>query len=52
LFDRIAAKGIPWVGYQEVVEWARTMKRFDAPIIMNREGWGLAEEELKETAPG
>jgi hypothetical protein len=52
LFERIAAKGLSWVDYHDVVEWARIMNRFDAPMIFNREGWGLATAELKEFAPG
>jgi hypothetical protein len=51
LFERIAAKGLSWVDYHDVVEWARIMNRFDAPMIFNREGWGLAQVELKETEP-
>jgi hypothetical protein len=51
LFERIAAKGLSWVDYHDVVEWARIMNRFDAPMIFNREGWGLAQVELKESEP-
>jgi hypothetical protein len=51
LFERIAARGLSWVDYHDVVEWARIMNRFDAPMIFNREGWGLAEVELRESEP-
>jgi hypothetical protein len=51
LFDRIAAKGLSWLDAREILEWARVMHRFDAPMIFNREDWGLAGEELKETVP-
>lgn len=51
LFDRIAAKGVSWLDCREVLDWARVMHRFDAPMIFNREDWGLAGEELKETVP-
>jgi hypothetical protein len=51
LFDRIAAKGIPWVDFREVAEWGRLMNRFDAPMIFNRADWGFAKDALKETEP-
>jgi hypothetical protein len=51
LFDRIAAKGLSWVDYREVVDWARIMNRYDAPMIFNRADWGFANDELKETEP-
>ncbi len=51
LFDRIAAKGLSWVDYREVVDWACIMNRYDAPMIFNRADWGFANDELKETEP-
>jgi hypothetical protein len=51
LYERIAAKGIPWLNYDDVVQWARTMNSFDAPIIFNHENWGLAADELQEARP-
>jgi hypothetical protein len=51
LFDRIAAKGLSWLGYEDVLQWARIMNRFDAPMIFNHDGWGMAADELKETRP-
>ncbi len=51
LFDRIAAKGISCVDYQEVMNWARIMKRVDAPMIFNGGDWGLAQDELTEMFP-
>jgi hypothetical protein len=48
LFERIAAKGIPWVDYQQVMDWAVEMRRLDAPLIFNREDWGFAKIDLTE----
>jgi len=49
LFARLAAKGLPFLDYQEVVGWAAQMRRLDSPMIFNRENWGLADLELPET---
>jgi hypothetical protein len=49
LFERIAAKGLSWIDYKEVMDWARQMHRLGTPMIFNKETWGLAEEELRET---
>ena len=49
LFKRMAEKGVPWLDHTDVIRWASDMNRFGAPIIFNREDWGLAAEELKET---
>jgi hypothetical protein len=49
LFERMAEKGVPWLDDADVMRWACDMKRFDAPIIFNREDWGLGSEDLKET---
>jgi hypothetical protein len=51
LFDRTAAKGIPWVDHKEVGEWGRIMNRFDAPMIFNHEDWGFANDVLAEVSP-
>jgi len=51
LFDRLSAKGVSWLEYREILEWARVMHRFDSPIIFNLEDWGLAKEDLRETVP-
>ena len=51
LFDRIAAKGLSSLDYQEVLHWARVMNRAGAAMIFNREDWGLQPEELRETFP-
>jgi len=51
LFERIAAKGLTFVSYQEVMGWAAQMRRFNSPMIFNREDWGLAKFELQEYRP-
>jgi len=49
LFERLAAKGIPYVDWKEVTGWAAQMRRLNCPMIFNRENWGLSEYELQET---
>ncbi len=49
LFDRLRAKGVPWLEYRELIAWAEQMRRFNSPIIFNHESWGLADVELTET---
>lgn len=48
LFERIAAKGLSFVDYPQVVRWINDMRRFNSPIIFNLENWGLADLELTE----
>jgi hypothetical protein len=48
LFERIAAKGIPCVENDEVLAWAKQMRRLKSPLIFNHENWGMADLELKE----
>lgn len=48
LYERIAATGLPWIEIGEVMAWAETMRRFDTPMIFNRDKWGLGGEELAE----
>jgi hypothetical protein len=48
LFARMAARGIPWLEYRELVSWAEQMRRFDSTMIFNCEDWGLANNELTE----
>ena len=49
LFDRLRAKGIPWLDYKELISWAEQMRRINSPIIFNHENWGLADVNLIET---
>lgn len=51
LFQRIAANNVPWLSYEEVLQWARIMHRFNVPLIFNHEDWGLCSEQLTETRP-
>ena len=50
LFERIAAKGIPCVENDEVLAWAKQMRRLKSPLIFNHENWGMADLELKESS--
>jgi len=49
LFARLAAKGVPFLDYQHLVGWAVQMRLLNAPMIFNRENWGLVDLELPET---
>jgi hypothetical protein len=51
LYTRITEQGIPWLSYDDVVEWARTMNQFNAPMIFNHDDWGFGAEVLRETRP-
>jgi hypothetical protein len=49
LFERLAAEGIPYVAWPDVIGWAGQMHRLNCPFIFNLENWGLADEDLRET---
>jgi hypothetical protein len=49
LFERIAAKGIPFVEDNDLWTWALQMRRLQAPIIFNLDDWGFANDLLPET---
>jgi FkbM family methyltransferase len=51
LFERIAAKGIPVLDNEDVLQWGAQMRRLNSPMIFNREDWGLTECALPETRP-
>ena len=51
LFERIAAKGLTFVSYQDVTGWAAQMRRLNCPMIFNHENWGLSDFELEEYGP-
>jgi len=51
LFDRIAARGIPILDNEDVLQWGAQMRRLNSPMIFNHEDWGLASLSLDETAP-
>jgi len=48
LFERVRSKGLSWIDYHELIEWARQMSRLRLPMIFNRDDWGLAREDLRE----
>jgi len=48
LFERIAAKGMSWITYQQVLDWASQMRSLERPIIFNGKEWGFAGIELPE----
>jgi hypothetical protein len=48
LFERLAAKGIQWIEFEEVLGWAAQMDRLQTPMLFNRHDWGLSEFDLKE----
>ncbi len=48
LMERIAAKGISCLECQEVLAWATEMRRLDRPLVLNYEGWGMADDVLPE----
>jgi hypothetical protein len=52
LFEGLRAKGVAWLEYQELVALAVQMRKLNAPMIFNRENWGLAEFELREMLLG
>ena len=49
LMARINSAGIPKLDYERFKELAIRMHKERRPIIMNDEGWGLANEQLNET---
>jgi len=52
LFDRIAAKGIPILDNEDVLQWGAQMRRLNSPMIFNHEAWGLADVSFDETVRG
>jgi hypothetical protein len=48
LFARIAAKGLAWLSYEQVLDWAAEMRRLRRPMIFNGDDWGFAGVELTE----
>lgn len=51
LFQRMEEKGVPWLAWDQVMRWACDMSKLNAPIIFNRDNWGLGTDNLKETLP-
>ncbi|HEV8415707.1 MAG TPA: FkbM family methyltransferase [Bryobacteraceae bacterium] len=52
LFDRIAAKGIPILDNEDVLQWGAQMRRLNSPMIFNEGNWGLKDLTLEETVLG
>ena len=52
LFRQLTAKGISFMGNEEVLAMAARMRRWGAPMIFNRDDWGLANFPLRETVAG
>jgi hypothetical protein len=48
LFERLRARGIEWVDYQEVLAWGGQMRKLNSPFIFNLENWGLADADFPE----
>ena len=51
LFQRIEALGLSYLDNDTVLKLAQQMRRLNAPMIFNGEGWGFAADELRETVP-
>jgi FkbM family methyltransferase len=51
LWERLAAKRIPVLDNEDVLQWGAQMRRLNSPMIFNHEDWGLANLGLDETAP-
>ena len=45
---RIQAKRVPVIEHADFVRWIAQMRRLNAPLMLNKENWGLAGEELPE----
>lgn len=51
LLARISQQGIQTVSYQDLVALIAQMRSLHAPVIFNRDDWGLAALTFPETAP-
>jgi hypothetical protein len=51
LFERLAAKGIPYVDWPDVAVCAAQMRHLNSPMVFNGETWGLSAFELQEMVP-
>ncbi len=52
LWERLAAKRIPVLDNEDVLQWGAQMRRLNSPMIFNHEDWGLSNVSLDETVPG
>ena len=51
LWERLAAKRIPVLDNEDVLQWAAQMRRLNTPMIFSHEDWGMANLSLAETTP-
>ena len=51
LWERLAAKHIPVLENEDVLQWGTQMRRLNSPMIFNHEAWGLDDLSLDETVP-
>jgi hypothetical protein len=52
MYARTSRNGIPDVAYEDLLELIAAMRFLHAPVIFNGPSWGLAQDELCESAPG
>lgn len=52
LWERLAAKRIPVLDNEDVLQWGAQMRRLSSPMIFNHENWGLSELKLEEIVVG
>lgn len=52
LMERITAKGIPVLDYQDLYKMATRMRQQNKPMIFNQKKWGMDGENLPETTIG
>lgn len=48
LLERITAKGIPVLEYQQCMTWAKEMRKTGRPLQPNKKDWGLGDTILPE----
>lgn len=51
LYGRLAARGVGWLTYPEVLQFAFAMNRVRSTVIFCGENWGLGTDELEEVIP-
>jgi len=52
LMDRLAARGIEVLPWEQVLVWAQQMKHLGKPLEFHSPNWGLGHEDLPETRVG
>jgi hypothetical protein len=51
LMERTRSSGVRWLDFEDAIECARFMNRYETSMIFSRENWGFADVELRETLP-